>query len=265
MSTSWTKESALAELQALVEETRSLAEQRRDSEGHVRWSLHTQRVLNAVFGPECDYLSSFKALKWYREGEFTVRSPIGGLWNREAAIEYEHQKAYINGLEQARGLLLAAKDHLESSDLEAVFKVEGRGSKASEIVKVINIAERKLRKVIREAPNNERDVQEAFETLLIGSDVNYSRESDVIEYSSKTYKPDFTVPDANLAVELKFCNRADREKAIIGEINDDILAYSTKYSSLLFVVYDLGFIRDIDRFIDSFETDGRVMVRVVKQ
>ena len=55
-----------------------------------------------------------------------------------------------------------------------------------------------------------------------------------------------------------------REKEIITEINDDILAYQTKYGNLLFVVYDVGFIRDIDRFIDSFEKSTNVIVRVVK-
>jgi len=32
----------------------------------------------------------------------------------------------------------------------------------------------------------------------------------------------------------------------------------------LFVVYDTGFIRDIDDFIGAFEKQGNVMVKVVK-
>ncbi|MFZ2063411.1 MAG: hypothetical protein WAU82_20550, partial [Candidatus Binatus sp.] len=68
----------------------------------------------------------------------------------------------------------------------------------------------------------------------------------------------------DLATEIKFSNREGREKEIIAEINDDILAYGTKYGNLLFVIYDLGFIRDMDRFVRSFEERQTVLVRVVK-
>jgi hypothetical protein len=60
------------------------------------------------------------------------------------------------------------------------------------------------------------------------------------------------------------CNRKDREKEIIAEINDDILAYKRKYGNLLFIVYDTGYIRDVDRFTGNFEDQDGVMVRVVK-
>ncbi len=63
---------------------------------------------------------------------------------------------------------------------------------------------------------------------------------------------------------MKLCNRPEREKEIIAEINDDILAYSSRFGNLLFVVYDLGFIRDIDRFASTFEQHEGVLVRVVK-
>ena len=52
------------------------------------------------------------------------------------------------------------------------------------ITKVIHLAETKLRKVIRSTPKNEKEVQDAFETLLIGADIPHSREADRIEYSS---------------------------------------------------------------------------------
>ncbi len=45
----------------------------------------------------------------------------------------------------------------------------------------------------------------------------------------------------------------------------DILAYQTKYANILFVVYDCGQIRDVERFIGSFESHPNVVVKVVKQ
>lgn len=65
-------------------------------------------------------------------------------------------------------------------------------------------------------------------------------------------------------MELKLCNRPDRERELIAEINDDILAYKTKYRNLIFAVYDLGLIRDIDRFSEAFESSEGVIVKVFK-
>lgn len=131
-------------------------------------------------------------------------------------------------------------------------------------MKLINLAEHSLRKIIRTKPECERELQDAFESLLIGADVPYKRETETVEYSSKTYTPDFTVPKINLAIELKLCGKQAREKEIIAEMNDDILAYGTKFGNLLFVVYDLGFVRDVDRFTGAFERNQNVVVLVVK-
>ena len=51
---------------------------------------------------------------------------------------------------------------------------------------------------------------------------------------------------------------------MIAEINDDILAYSTEYGNLIFAIYDVGSIRDVDRFASQFEQHDGVLVRVVK-
>ena len=104
-----------------------------------------------------------------------------------------------------------------------------------------------------------------MESLLIGADIPYSRETKSIEYSSKTYTPDFTVDRAGLAIELKVCLDDNREKALPREINDDILAYGQEYGNLLFVIYDTGNIRDVDRFVSNVEEQDNVVVRVVKQ
>jgi hypothetical protein len=63
---------------------------------------------------------------------------------------------------------------------------------------------------------------------------------------------------------LKVCLDEKREKSLPAEINDDILAYKQSYGNLLFVVYDTGNVRDIDRFIAHFEEEDGVVVKVVK-
>ncbi len=117
---------------------------------------------------------------------------------------------------------------------------------------------------MRSQPEREVEVQDALESLLIAADIEYRREADAIPYSSKTYRPDFTLEKLDLAIDVKICGRTDREKEIIGEVNDDILAYKTKYGNLLFVIYDVGMIRDIDFFGEQFEKSEGVVVRVIK-
>ena len=67
-----------------------------------------------------------------------------------------------------------------------------------------------------------------------------------------------------MVLEIKFCDKKEREKEIISEINDDIMAYKTKYPNIIFLIYDLGYIRDIDKFKEDIETVGAVIVKVIK-
>ncbi len=250
----WTKEQALDELKMLVEWAENLASGQRYSADHTRWLARSQRLLIDVFGERSLYVGGFARISWTHSGFLSEAN--------QYAIDEANQGAYVRDLEKAKGFLLAARDELERSDLLAVYRGRNRVPEASLLMKVINAAEQKLRKTLRAAPSKEIEVQNAFENLLIGAEVAYLREPPGIEYSSKTYIPDFVIESADLVVEIKLCARTGREKEIIAEINDDILAYRTKYANLLFVVYDVGQIRDVDRFA-SFASDA-VMVRVVK-
>lgn len=262
----WTKDSALAELGALIGEIDHLRGVRRHSAEHTRWGVRVLQFLEQVFGQTSRFYLSFANLQWSETGSFIVGGPadLEGTWDPNAAIERREQDAYLRCLEAAKGFLLAARDELERSEIEEVYEGKDTGPESSGLVKVLNLLERKLRKVIRKAPDSEKQVQEAIETLLIGADIQYSRESESIAYSSKTYKPDFTMSRLDLALEAKLCSREGREKELIAEINDDILAYQTRYGNIVFVVYDIGVIRDVDRFVRSFEENDRVLVRIVK-
>jgi flagellar biosynthesis regulator FlaF len=92
------------------------------------------------------------------------------------------------GLSSARGILLAARDRIQREpEIGKLHRAKDTGPEASLLIKVINLSEHKLRKVIRDAPKNEKQLQDEFEKLFIGADIFYSREATHIEYSSKTY------------------------------------------------------------------------------
>lgn len=224
------------------------------------------RVLEQVFGRGSRYYLSFAALDWAESGSFIIGGPGDpeGSWNPQAAIERRHQQAHVRQLDAAKGFLQAALDDLARAGLSGVYEGKDTGPESSALIDILSVVERKLRKVLRQPPSREREVQDALENLLIGADIAYSRETDSIEYSSKTYVPDFSFPRLDLVVEVKLCGSQQREKEIIAEMNDDILAYRTKYGNQIFVVYDLGHIRDTDRFSTQFEETKGILVRVVK-
>lgn len=264
---SWTKEEALTELEHIFQEIPNLSKVRAYSAEHAHWLTKALIFLEEVFGRDSRYYVNFSSLSWRETSSFIFGGPGDpeGSWNPQLAIEKRHHKVYLRDLDFTKGLLQAALDQLkQTKDIKSLYEGKNTPPESSAILKIIDIGERKLRKAIREKPSKERDVQDAFENLLIGSDIPYSRETGSIEYSEKTYTPDFTFDKISLATEIKFCGKENRLKEIIAEINDDILAYQTKYSNLFFLVYDLGFIRDIDRFIESFEVNKNIIVRVVK-
>jgi hypothetical protein len=106
------------------------------------------------------------------------------------------------------------------------------------------------------------------EQLLIGRGLqkgqSYDREVGRVKVSTKEAIPDFIIPRLSLALELKFVKSAARVQEIVDEINADIVAYSKGYRSLMFIVYDLGHIRDELEFRRDLEILGDVSVVVVK-
>ncbi len=127
----------------------------------------------------------------------------------------------------------------------------------------------RLRSAVLHEPQKESEVQDAVETLLIGrglqKGVEYDREVGRVKVSTKEFVPDFILPRLSLAVEVKLVKRQGRVSEVVDEINADIRAYSKRYRSLLFIVYDLGFIRDELEFKQGLEDPGNVAVIIVKQ
>lgn len=126
----------------------------------------------------------------------------------------------------------------------------------------------KLRTAIFRTPESEREVQDAVEQLLIGRGLQkgqeYDREVGRVKVSSKEAVPDFILHRLSLAIELKLTKSTGRIREVVDEINADIAAYSKRYRSLLFIVYDLGYIRDEIEFRHDLEVAGNVAVIVVK-
>lgn len=125
----------------------------------------------------------------------------------------------------------------------------------------------RLRSVVFSIPQKEVDIQNAIEALLLGrglsKGLDYDRESGKFEFSGKEYIPDFIIPKMELCMEVKLL-RPGRKSQIIEEISADITAYKKQYARLLFIVYDLGDIRNEEEFKRDIEMTDGVKVIVVK-
>jgi len=134
-----------------------------------------------------------------------------------------------------------------------------------EVDSIIDLVSANLRASIFSDPEKEVEVQNALEVIFRARGLDFRREKIVIEYSSKRFIPDFTFESADLALEVKLCKSPVKEKALVDEINADILAYQTRYARCIFVVYDLGHIRDVGLFKSSIEKNLHVHLLVIKK
>lgn len=142
------------------------------------------------------------------------------------------------------------------------------GAKESEIDNLRNFFQANLRKAIFSIPEAEKDVQNAVESLLIGhglqKGIDYDRETGRVKISSKEVIPDFIFYKINLACEVKLIKDKTRIGSAIDEINADIKSYMAKYSGIIFIVYDMGFIRDENEFVSSFNKNEGIHCIVIK-
>ncbi|MBF6439273.1 hypothetical protein [Nocardia cyriacigeorgica] len=260
----WTKESALTRLMELHARATELEGAAETDEEFVTWRLQTIRAISQICGEASLYYYHLTHVRWNaRHGH------IGGPARRHESFDPSlglrrlEREEVTKGLQATRGILAAAIDELRESDLEEFHKSKNTAPEASTIIKIVNLAEGALRRTMREIPKDETEVQNRFEDLLHGAQIQFHREKERVTYSSRTYIPDFTVASADLAIELKFSNKPGREAKIIAEINDDIMAYGTRWGNMLFVIYDVGTIRDVSLFSKQFEKRN-ILVRVVK-
>ena len=142
------------------------------------------------------------------------------------------------------------------------------GYKQDQILQIRDFIEANLRRATFKEPEKEIEVQDTIEQLLIGKGmgkgVDYDREVGRVKVSIKEVVPDFIFPKIGLALEVKLSKSSTKSKAVVDEINADIMSYSKEYRSILFVVYDLGSIRDEAEFKGDLEVNEGVSVVVIK-
>jgi hypothetical protein len=93
---------------------------------------------------------------------------------------------------------------------------------------------------------------------------DYDRETGRVKNSGKESIPDFIFPVLNLCLEAKLSKTLENRRAIVDELNADIRAYAKLYDRQIYVIYDLGTIRDETEFKRDLENAPGVAVLIVK-
>lgn len=179
---------------------------------------------------------------------------IEKLKNPYDLIGSEQKKLFESALLSTRMLLSILENYFDYADDESD--------------NLANLINKRFRQMFHEQPNNEKTVQDTLENMFIANDyskgIDYDRETGKFKFSDREYIPDFIIPKINLCIEVKIIKEKGKRSKIIEEINADITAYSKKYERILFVIYDLGIIRDELVFKRDIEASGKVSVIIIK-
>jgi hypothetical protein len=121
---------------------------------------------------------------------------------------------------------------------------------------------------IKEAPSNEKAVQDIMWIMIRSQFDRVDREETLSKFGVKNYRPDFGIPDLNVLIEAKFIGENTIVPRIQEEILADVPAYlndSSKYKSLIVLIYDEAQkLRDSVKFIEDLKSiSGIIEVSVV--
>ncbi len=206
------------------------------------------------------YMSTYQSIVAQVSTIINITAPIG-VWDLQK-IRGSHdtttiqQQEFFESVYANLNILISFIEH--SIDL-----------KGDEIRSLCDFFQANLRRAVFVEPDKEKEIQDVVEQLLIGKGfakgIDYDRETGRVKVSIKEVVPDFILPRLSMAIEVKLSKDKSKSKSIVDEINADIQAYSKKYSSTLFIVYDLGSIQDEFAFKHGLETiDGNIRIVIVK-
>jgi hypothetical protein len=106
---------------------------------------------------------------------------------------------------------------------------------------------------------------------LAGSDLdlltmrNYEPELEVpIRYGGVDYRADLLIRSLGAIIEVKLSRKKEDVRKIMRQINSDKLAYLSHQRWVIFVVFDLGRIRNTERFEKEVEAgEERIICKVI--
>lgn len=121
---------------------------------------------------------------------------------------------------------------------------------------------------LKEAPDNEKDVQDIVWIMLRSHFDRLEREENLPRFGVKSYKPDFGIPELGVLIEIKYIGDKTQPADIQEKILADIPGYLTdqsRYNGIIVLTYDGAHkLRDSTKFIEDIRSaEGIIDVVVV--
>ena len=117
-------------------------------------------------------------------------------------------------------------------------------------------------------PSDEKEVQDHLQMFFDAQGykrgLDYVRERGRVLFSIKEYVPDFALVQSKTVIEVKLLKDGSKKSRMIEEMNADYSAYTKEYNNIIYLVYDLGFISNVEEFKRDFEAKGNVKVVIIK-
>ncbi|NUP07980.1 MAG: hypothetical protein HOW73_18190 [Polyangiaceae bacterium] len=108
------------------------------------------------------------------------------------------------------------------------------------LAKITAAIQRALREFFETPPKNEKEVQKAVDRVLRSAGIEFHREKERAPLGPTALIPDFTVPDADLAIEIKLAKHNLRDSKLIQQLSQDAGIYRTKWRNIIAIIYDPG-------------------------
>ena len=113
-------------------------------------------------------------------------------------------------------------------------------------------------------PHDEPHLQQICDGLLAAANERLVREYPFVRWASRMTKPDWSVEDLRLWVELKYVRKSSDIRAITEAIAADITKYGDSGRRTLFIVYDpAAHVVEREDFTIQIEKHGGNLVRFI--
>jgi hypothetical protein len=123
----------------------------------------------------------------------------------------------------------------------------------------------RLREAFRaKEPDDERELQDQAEIILRAARYELDREAPEFTFSIVKTRPDFSLPELDLFLEMKLLKEAKNRVQVVDGILADIQKYGKKCAGMLFLVFQTKpFICDLGEFLRDFPQDPLVKIKVI--
>jgi hypothetical protein len=128
----WTKKEALNAIQELINQVNFVIKSEDRSQHHMRWLANTLRILEEVFGANSRYYLTIQSFSWQITSGTIIQS-----YDIESAIAHKNYEAFIKQMNQAKGILFAAIDHLTQSKIEDVYEGKNTPDETNDLFMII--------------------------------------------------------------------------------------------------------------------------------